>query len=141
VDHWLEHGELSTVAKRTVAQNRNRRTQQRERDERDSPWMVVITLSSEMMTTGKRLGKAVGQEVLSSQRREVPLEIQARMHQQVRAWRIAKRDTDQASGSGRSYRKGGNVRGLTAFKPGRAAAAMQPDTKPKTAWGQEPAGG
>ena len=65
VDHWLEHGELSIVAKRTVAQNRNRR----------------------------------------------------------------------------SYRKDGGVRGPTAFKPGRAAAAMQPDTNPKTAWGREPAGG
>jgi hypothetical protein len=56
-------------------QNRNRRTQQSERNERDGPWLVVITLSSEMMTTGERLGKTVGQEVL--------LEIQARMHQQV----------------------------------------------------------
>jgi hypothetical protein len=51
-------------------------------------WVAVIMLSSEMMTTGKRLGKAVGQEVLSFQRRDALLEIQPRMHQQVRAWRI-----------------------------------------------------
>jgi hypothetical protein len=57
--------------------------------------MAVTTLSSEMMTTGERLGKAVGQEVLSFQRRDAPLEIQPRMHQQVGAWRIGKRDTDQ----------------------------------------------
>jgi hypothetical protein len=78
VDHWLEHGELSTVGKRTVAQGRNNHTQQRDRDERDHPWMAVITMSSEMMTTGKRLGKAVGQEMLSFQRRDAPLEIQTR---------------------------------------------------------------
>jgi hypothetical protein len=44
--HWLEHGELSTVAKRTKAQQRNRNTQQRERGERDNPWVVTMTLSS-----------------------------------------------------------------------------------------------
>jgi hypothetical protein len=70
VDHWLEHGELSTVGKRTVAQSRNNYTQQRDRDERDRPWMAVITLSSEIVITGKRLDKAVGQEVLSFQRRD-----------------------------------------------------------------------
>ena len=35
VDHWLEHGELSIVGKRTVAQSRNNYMQQRDRDERD----------------------------------------------------------------------------------------------------------
>jgi hypothetical protein len=55
LEHWLEQGELSIVAKRTTAQQRNRNTQQRERGDRDSPWVVVITLSSAMMTTGKRL--------------------------------------------------------------------------------------
>jgi hypothetical protein len=58
VDHWLEHGELSTVGKITVAQSRSNYTQQRDRDERGHPWMVVITLSSEMVITGKRLGMA-----------------------------------------------------------------------------------
>jgi hypothetical protein len=43
VEHWLEHGELSIVGKRTVAQSRNKYTDQRERDERDHPWMVVTT--------------------------------------------------------------------------------------------------
>jgi hypothetical protein len=79
------------VGKRTVAQSRNNYTQQRDRDERDHPWVVVITLSSEMMgITGKRLGKTAGQEVLSFQRRDAPLEIQNRMHQQIRAWRAAR---------------------------------------------------
>jgi hypothetical protein len=94
-----------------VAQSRNSYaytyTQQRDRDERDHPWMVVIMLSSEMMITGKRLGKTVGQEVLSFQRKDAPLEIQNRMHQQIRARRIGKRDRDQSSGSGRSARKAG----------------------------------
>jgi hypothetical protein len=83
VDHWLEHGELSIVGKRTVAQSRKNYTHQRDRDERDHPWMVVITLSSEMVITGKQLGKTVGQEVLSFQGRDAPLEIQNRMHQQI----------------------------------------------------------
>jgi hypothetical protein len=52
--------------------------------------MAVITMSSEMMTTGKRLGKTVGQEVLSFQRRDAPLEIQTPMRHQIRAWRIGK---------------------------------------------------
>jgi hypothetical protein len=138
VDHWLEHGELSIVEKRTVAQSRNNYTQQRGRDERDHPWMVVITLSSEMVITGKRLGKTAGQEVLSFQRRDAPLEIQNRVHQQIRAWRIVKRGRDQSSGSGRSDRKAGNDRGPKVSKPGRAAAVMQPK---KAAWGREPAGG
>ena len=52
VDHWLEHGELSTVGKRTVAQSRHAKTGQRDRDERNHPWMVIITLSNERMSTG-----------------------------------------------------------------------------------------
>jgi hypothetical protein len=78
--------------------------------------MAVMALSSEMVTTGKILGKAVGQEVLSFQRRDAPLEIQPRMHQQVRAWRIDKRDRDQGGGAGRSYRKDGGSRGPTGHK-------------------------
>ena len=85
--------------------------------------MAVIALSSEMMATGKRLGKAVGQEVLSFQRRDA-------RHWKYRigctsrsegAWRIGKRDRDQASGNGRSDRKADNDRGPTVPKPGRAA--------------------
>jgi hypothetical protein len=38
--------------------------------------MVVITLSNERMSTGKSLGKTVGQEVISFQRSKAPLEIQ-----------------------------------------------------------------
>jgi hypothetical protein len=38
MEHWLEHGELSIVAKRVAVQTRNRHTQQRERSEKDSPW-------------------------------------------------------------------------------------------------------
>jgi hypothetical protein len=137
-EHWLEHGELSIVGKRAVAQSRNKHTDQRERDERNHPWMVVITLSSEMMSTGKLLGKTAGQEVVSFQRSKAPLEIQNRMHQQIRAWRVLKRDRGQSSGSGRPDRKKGNDRGPKSYKPGRAAAVMQPK---KAAWGKEPAGG
>ena len=95
-----------------MAQSRNKYMDQRERDERDHPWMVVITLSSEMMSTGERLGKTAGQEVLSFQRSKAPLEIQNRMHQQIQAWRVLKRDRDQPSGRGRPDRKKGNDRGL-----------------------------
>jgi hypothetical protein len=102
--------------------------------------MAVIALSSEMVITGKRLGKPVGQEVLSFQRRDAPLEIQNRMHQQIRPWRIGKRDRGQSSGSGRSDRKAGNDRGPKGSKPGRAAAVMQPNKK-KAAWLPEPADG
>ena len=107
-----------------MAQSRNKHTDQRERDERDRPWMVVITLSSEMMSTGKLLGKTVGQEVVSFQRSKAPLEMQNRIYQQIRAWRVLKRDRDQSSGSGRPDRKEGNDRGPKSYKPGRAAAVM-----------------
>ena len=40
LDHWLSHGDLSIVGKRVKAQSRSK-TGQRERDERDNPWMVV----------------------------------------------------------------------------------------------------
>jgi hypothetical protein len=55
-------------------------------------------LSSEVMNSGKVLGKAVGQEVLSFQRRDAPLEMSSRMHQQVRVWHSGKRDRDQSGG-------------------------------------------
>jgi hypothetical protein len=62
--------------------------------------MVVITLSNERMSTGKRLGKTVGQEVISFPRSKAPLEIQNRMHQQIRAWRVLKRDRYSGAGAG-----------------------------------------
>jgi hypothetical protein len=62
--------------------------------------MVVIALSSEMMSTGKLLGKTVGQEVVSFQRSKAPLEIQNRIYQQIRAWRVLKRDRDQSVEAG-----------------------------------------
>ena len=34
MEHWVEHGELSIVGKRTVAQSRHAKTGQRDRDER-----------------------------------------------------------------------------------------------------------
>ena len=84
MEHWLEHRELSIVGKRTIAQSRHAQTGQRERDERNHPWMVVITLSDEKLNTGKSLGKTLGQEVVSFQRSKAPLAIQNRMHQQIR---------------------------------------------------------
>jgi hypothetical protein len=63
--HWLEHGDLSIGPKKIKAQQRNRHTQQRERGERGYPWIVSMALSSALMPSGKILGKAVGQEVLS----------------------------------------------------------------------------
>ena len=136
MEHWQEHRELSIVGKRTVAQSRHAKTGQRDRDERNHPWMVIITLSNERMSTGKSLGKAVGQEVISFQRSKAPLEIQDRMHQQIRAWRVIKRDRDSGAGdgagAGSSQLKKGKNRGPKAYWPkapwpkGRAAAVMQP---------------
>jgi hypothetical protein len=78
LEHWLEYGDLSIVPKNCTAQQRNRHTQQRERGERENPWVVTLMLSSEVMNSGKVLGKAVGQEVPSFQRRDAPLEISSR---------------------------------------------------------------
>jgi hypothetical protein len=110
--------------------------------------MVVITLSNERMSTGKSPGKTVGQEVVSFQRSKAPLEIQDRMHQQIRAWRVIKRDRDSGAGAGAgagsSQPKKGKDKGPKAHWPkapwskGRAVAVMQPK---KEAWGKEPAGG
>ena len=79
-EHWWAHGGISIVGKRTIAQSRSQ-TGQRERDERNHPWVVVITLSDEKLNTGKSLGKTLGQEVVSFQRSKAPLAIQNRMHQ------------------------------------------------------------
>jgi hypothetical protein len=124
------------------------KTGQRDRDERNHPRMVVITLSNENMSTVKSLGKTVGQEVMSFQRSKAPLEIQDRMDQQIRAWRIIKRDRDSGAGAGAGAGspkpKKGKDKGPKAYWPkapwpkGRAAAVMQPK---KEAWGKEPAGG
>jgi hypothetical protein len=94
----LEYGDLSTFPKKRTAQQHNRHTQQRERGERENPWLVALMLSSEAMNSGKVLGKAMGQEVLSFQRRGAPLEMSSRMHQQVQVWHSGKRDRDQSGG-------------------------------------------
>ena len=60
--------------------------------------MATVMLSSAVMASGKVLGKAVGQEALSFQRRDAPLDISSRMHQQVRAWHSGKRERDQSGG-------------------------------------------
>jgi hypothetical protein len=57
---WLEHGDLSIVARRLSAPVRYRG--KRDRHDKDSPWVVAMTLSAEeRMPTGQVLGKAVGQ--------------------------------------------------------------------------------
>jgi hypothetical protein len=130
LEHWLEHGDLSIDPKKIKVQQRNRYTQQRERSERDNPWMVTMMLSSAVMPSGKILGKAVGQEVLLFQRRDAPLEISSRMNQQMRAWHSGKRERDQSRG------------GSSKSNSGKSAAeVMQPQAKRSTAWGQQPAGG
>jgi hypothetical protein len=130
LEHWLEHGDRSSIDPKNIkAQQRNRYTQQRERGERDYPWMVKMPLSSALMPSGKVLGKAVGQEVLSFQRRDAPLEISSLMNQQVRAWHSGKRERDQ-SRCGSSTSNSGNS----------AAEVMQPQAKRSTAWGKQPAG-
>jgi hypothetical protein len=146
VEHWLEHGELSIVGKRTVAQSRHAKTGQRDHDERNHPWMVVITLSNEKTSTGKSLGKTVGQEVISFQRSKAPLEIQDWMHQQIRPWRIIKRERDSGAGAGAGAgsskpKKDKGPKAYLAESPvakGPSAAVMQPK---KEDWGKEPARG
>jgi hypothetical protein len=95
----------------------------------------TVVLSIEVTKSGKVLGKAVGQEVLSFQRRDAPLEISPRMHQQVQMWHSGKHDRDQ-SGEGPS--------GWQAQKRARsgksAAEIMQQQTKRNAAWGREPVG-
>jgi hypothetical protein len=82
------------------------------------------------MPSEKVLGKAVGQEVLSFQRRDAPLEISPRMNQQVRSWHSGKLERDQSR------------RGSSKSNSGKSAAeVMQPQAKRSTAWGQPPAGG
>jgi hypothetical protein len=140
VDHWLEHGELSIVAKRVKTYQRNRFTQQRDRAEPGGPWVVTMTMSNAMMSSGKRLGiNVVGQEVLGFERRNAPLEIQSRMKQQIQAWRIGKRtaERDQSGGGGSSSRGSTN----TASTGGSAERVLQPERKRSAAWGLEPVGG
>jgi hypothetical protein len=84
--------------------------------------MVTMTLSSALMPSGKVLGKAVGQEVLSFLRRDAPLEISPRMNQQVRAWHSGKRERGQSRG------------GSSTSNSGKSAAeVMQPQAKRSTA--------
>jgi hypothetical protein len=131
LEHWLEHGDLSIDPKKVKAQHRNRHTQQRERSERDSPWVVTVMLSSAVMPTGKTLGKAVGQEALPFQREE------GRATGDI----VAHAPTDAGVALGQA-RQRSERRRIEQIEFGESAAeVMQPQAKRSTAWGQQPAVG
>jgi hypothetical protein len=75
---WLEHGELSTVARRQKAsyQDKYRRT---DRMEQNPPWMATMTLSSASTPSDGKLGKLVGAMALGFEMRDVPQHIKHMM--------------------------------------------------------------
>jgi hypothetical protein len=93
LDCWLEHGELSIVARRTKAkyQDKYRRT---DRAKENPPWMVTMSLSGASTTSPKRkkLGKVVGRIALGFQMRDVPHSIKSMMKGSARLW--GNRDQD-----------------------------------------------
>jgi hypothetical protein len=62
VEHWLQHGELSIVARRTKARHIDK-WKNHDRMEQESPWMVTMTLSDASIPGGY-LGKMVGATAL-----------------------------------------------------------------------------
>ena len=81
---WLEHGDLSIVARRKKArfQDKYRR---HDRLQENPPWMVTMCLSGATVTVRRlhskreKLGKLVGKIALGFQMRDVPLHITSMM--------------------------------------------------------------
>jgi hypothetical protein len=74
VDSWLQHGELSIIAKRQTAFNFA--YGKRARTDVEHPWMVTLTMS-DAKGDGRlgSFGKKVGQMVLGFEKRDAPLHL------------------------------------------------------------------
>jgi hypothetical protein len=95
LESWLEHGELSTVARRQKAryQDKYRRT---DRAEQNPPWVVTMSLSSASTTSPtkrEKLGKVVERMAMGFQMRDVPHSTRHMMKGSARPWE--NRDQDE----------------------------------------------
>jgi hypothetical protein len=122
VGSWLQHGELSIIAKRQSANNVA--YGKRVRTDRVHPWVVTMTLS-DAKADGRpwSFGKKVGQMVLGFEKRDAPLHLQRRMQKPPRPW--------QATGEKNS---GSSSRGGYSTKPYQPWDPKGPYTAPSSSW-------
>ena len=93
MEYWLEHGELSIVARRKKARyhDKYKRT---DRIQENPSWMVTMCLAGASTTVcppklhckREKLGKVVGRIALGFQMRDVPLSITSMMKGSARLW-------------------------------------------------------
>jgi hypothetical protein len=106
LESWLEHGELSIVARRQKARYQNK-YQRTDRAEQNPPWVVTMTLSNASTPTGGKLGKLVGAMALGFEMRDVPHRIRHKMQGNVRRWFNTKdKDDKKRKGSGQTLPSG-----------------------------------
>jgi hypothetical protein len=80
VECWLlQHGELSTVARRQKARYIDSKLKKADRSEQNLPWMVTLALSNASTPNGGKLGKLVGATALGFEIRDVPHHIKRKM--------------------------------------------------------------
>jgi hypothetical protein len=103
IDHWLQFGELSIVAKRQVV-NGVGAYGKSERTEKEHPWVVTMTLP-------------VGQIVLGFEKREAPLHVQRRMSKPPKPWAAEGRRQER-----QTYRQGAQRSGWTGSSSGGSAS-------------------
>jgi hypothetical protein len=94
---WLEHGELSIVARRKKARYQDK-YKRSDRIQENPPWMVTMCLSGASTTIRRlhckreKLGKVVGRMALGFQMRNAPLNTTSVMKGSARPWK--NRDQD-----------------------------------------------
>jgi hypothetical protein len=150
VEHWLQHGDLSIVARRVKARQLDK-WKKHDRHEAEPPWMVTMTLSdAKLPTLSGSLGKRVGALALGFQMRDVPHRIKRKMQGHIRRWyNLTEGDDKKRKGSGQASPRGKRVdttrqaqrRAATykaASKMGGGSGAGTGGTK---AWGKMPVGG
>jgi hypothetical protein len=110
VECWLQHGELSIVARRQKARNFDK-WKRHDRTEQEPPWMVTMTLSDASMPSGGYLGKMVGATALGFEMRDAPHYIKRKMQGHIRRWHNAKdKDDKKRKGSGQTPPRGNKAK-------------------------------
>jgi hypothetical protein len=145
---WLEHGELSIVARRKKAryQDKYKRT---DRQQENPPWMVTMCLSGVTVTVRRlhskreKLGKMVGRIALGFQMRDAPLHITRMMKEGVRLWQNRDQEEKKRKRTGEPT-PNHKPRGATfnaANKMSGGGAGARADGTTVSTWGPRPPGG
>ena len=143
---WLEHGDLSIVARRKKArfQDKYKRT---DRLHENPPWMVTMCLSGVTVTVHRlhskreKLGKLVGKIALGFQMRDVPLHITSMMKGSVRLWQNRDQEKRKRTEATTPNHKPRDATFNAAKKMRGGGAGARADGPTGSTWGPRPLGG